>query len=220
MAEHNPRCAIFREPPGLRSDDDCNCEAVPSLLPPEGKPEAVSTREALRSELLIQADAEITRLRASLAEAEAQLAECREFGREALRDAKQERDESRAGLAEAEALAAEQRRMRITAEALADKFVRLAEDRYQLQRDAEARAEELKREHIKTLELFAAERGKNMRLRRAGEELAEKARAAVEAAPGYTAKHGSIWKLDHALDDLRSELEAWRSAAPGKEEDG
>jgi hypothetical protein len=28
---HNPRCAIFHDPPGLRDDGDCNCGAIPPL---------------------------------------------------------------------------------------------------------------------------------------------------------------------------------------------
>lgn len=28
---HNPRCAIFHEPPGLRDPSDCNCGAIPPL---------------------------------------------------------------------------------------------------------------------------------------------------------------------------------------------
>ncbi len=29
--QHNPRCAIYREPPTLRDANDCNCGAIPPL---------------------------------------------------------------------------------------------------------------------------------------------------------------------------------------------
>lgn len=31
--QHNPRCAFFQEPPGLRDPNDCNCGAIPPLKP-------------------------------------------------------------------------------------------------------------------------------------------------------------------------------------------
>lgn len=39
------------------------------------------------------------------------------------------------------------------------------------------------------------------------ERIEEAAREVVKCAPGYTAKNGSIWALDHALDRLREALD-------------
>lgn len=43
--EHNPRCAIFNEPPGLRDPKDCDCGAVPPL-PTEVRHRGMTQREA------------------------------------------------------------------------------------------------------------------------------------------------------------------------------
>lgn len=39
---HNPRCAIFREPPTLQDPNDCNCGAIPSLPPSVSLGQAIS----------------------------------------------------------------------------------------------------------------------------------------------------------------------------------
>lgn len=44
------------------------------------------------------------------------------------------------------------------------------------------------------------------RLEKERDELRVAAQAVVDAAPSYTAKGGSIWKLDHELDALRDAL--------------
>jgi hypothetical protein len=35
--KHHPRCAIWRDPPSLRDDTDCNCGAIPQLPDPQEK---------------------------------------------------------------------------------------------------------------------------------------------------------------------------------------
>lgn len=56
MAKHNPRCAIFHDPPSMRDASACNCGAIPTLNNLQEKCDKLQTRvdeleETIRGEL-------------------------------------------------------------------------------------------------------------------------------------------------------------------------
>ena len=55
-ARHNPRCAIFHEPPSLRDASDCNCGAIPQLPPSCSLEQAITTIEQRKRNLPYDAE--------------------------------------------------------------------------------------------------------------------------------------------------------------------
>lgn len=53
---HSPRCAIFHEPPTLRDASDCNCGAIPPLIPSFSLKQAITTIEQRKHNLPYDAE--------------------------------------------------------------------------------------------------------------------------------------------------------------------